>query len=137
MGESRRRIVDRARNERRSDDRGSSTVEFVICAALMVMLLIVIVQVGVYFHTRAVAQTAARQGLDQVRVVDGSTDSGVATANEFLDQAGGSLEDRNVTATRTAVHATVTVSGSVVSIIPGLDLHVDVTVDAPLERVTP
>jgi hypothetical protein len=109
----------------------------VICAALMVMLLIVIVQVGVYFHTRAVAQTAARQGLDRVRVVDGSTDSGVATANEFLDQAGGSLDDRNVTATRTAVHATVTVSGSVVSIIPGLDLHVDVTVDAPLERVTP
>lgn len=137
MDETRTRIVDRARKERRSDDRGSSTVEFVICAALMVMLLIVIVQVGVYFHTRAVAQTAARQGLDQVRVVDGSTDSGVATANEFLDQAGASLDDRNVTATRTAVHATVTVSGSVVSIIPGLDLHVDVTVDAPLERVTP
>ena len=40
------------------------------------MLLLVIVQFGVYFHLRAVAQTAARHGLDQVRVVDGSTDAG-------------------------------------------------------------
>lgn len=117
--------------------RGSSTVEIVIGAALMVTLLLVIVQVGVYFHLRSVAHTAARHGLDQVRVVDGSPGAGIATANEFLDQAGSSLENRSVTATRTAVQATVTVSGSVVSIIPGLDLRVDVLVEAPTERVIP
>mgnify|MGYP000595492632 CR=1 FL=1 len=118
-------------------DRGSSTVEFVIGTALMVTLLMVIVQFALYFHLRAVAQTAARHGLDHVRVVDGSADEGIATANEFLDQSGGSLDARQVTAERGATASTVTVVGNVVSVIPGLNLRVEVTVDAPTERVTP
>lgn len=103
----------------------------------MVMLLLVIVQFALYFHMRAVAQTAARHGLDHVRVVDGSTDAGITAANEFLDQGGRSLEARNVTAERSAVASSMSVSGMVVSVIPGLNLRVDVTVDAPTERVTP
>lgn len=130
-----------ARNSRRlqgrGDERGSSTVEFVACSALMVMLLLVIVQFALYFHLRAVAQTAARQGLDHVRVVDGSTDAGINATNDFLDQGGQSLQDRGVTAERSAVASSMSVSGTVVSVIPGLNLHVEVTVDAPTERVTP
>ncbi len=103
----------------------------------MVMLLLVIVQFALYFHLRAVAQTAARHGLDHVRVVDGSTDAGITAANEFLDQGGRSLEDRDVTAERSAVASSMSVAGMVVSIIPGLNLRVEVTVDAPTERVTP
>lgn len=103
----------------------------------MVMLLLVIVQFALYFHLRAVAQTAARHGLDHVRVVDGSTDAGITASNEFLDQGGRSLTDRDVTAERGAVTSSMSVSGMVVSIIPGLNLRVEVTVDAPTERVTP
>lgn len=119
------------------DDRGSSTVEFVIAAAVMVMLLLVIVQVGVYFHLRAVAHTAARHGLDEVRVVDGTPAEAVAATNDFLDQSGTSIENRSVTADRTDTAATVRVTGTVVTIIPGLQLNLDVTVDAPTERITP
>jgi hypothetical protein len=103
----------------------------------MVMLLLVVVQFALYFHMRSVAQTAARHGIDRVRVVDGSADTGIAAANEFLDQGGSSLEDRDVTAERTDVESSMSVSGTVVSIIPGLNLRVEVTVDAPTERVTP
>jgi hypothetical protein len=103
----------------------------------MVMLLLVIVQFALYFHMRAVAQTAARHGLDHVRVVDGSSGAGITAANEFLDQGGRSLEARNVTAERSAVASSMSVSGMVVSIIPGLNLRVEVTVEAPTERVTP
>lgn len=103
----------------------------------MVMMLLVIVQFALYFHLRAVAQTAARHGLDHVRVVDGSTDAGLTAANEFLDQGGRSLIDRDVTAERSAVASSTSVSGMVVSVIPGLNLRVEVTVDAPTERVTP
>lgn len=128
---------DSRRLQGRGDDRGSSTVEFVACSALMVMLLLVVVQFALYFHLRAVAQTAARQGLDHVRVVDGSTDAGINATNDFLDQGGQSLQDRGVTAERSAVASSMSVSGTVVSVIPGLNLHVEVTVDAPTERVTP
>jgi len=109
----------------------------VIGAALMVMLLLVVVQFALYFHLRAVAHTAARHGLDNVRVLDGSTDAGIAATNEFLDQSGTSLEDRDVRAARTATVSSISVSGHVVSVVPGLRLLVEVTVDAPTERVTP
>lgn len=118
-------------------DRGSSTVEFVVGAAVMVLLLLAVVQVAVYFHHRAVAQTAARHGLDQARITTGSTDQGIAAAHEFLDQSGASLDDRTVSAARTAASSSVTVRGAVVSVVPGVVLTVDVTVDAPTERVTP
>jgi len=103
----------------------------------MVMILLAIVQIGVYFHLRAVAQTAARHGLDEVRVVDGSPEAGTAAANDFLDQSGNGIENRAVTADRTATTATVRVTGNVVTILPGLNLTVEVVVDAPVERVTP
>lgn len=118
-------------------DRGSSTVEFVIGAALMVLLLLVIVQFAVYFHVRSVAHTAARHGLDQVRVLDGSTDAGIAMTHEFLIQSGGGLSGRSVSATRTPERSTVTVRGNVVSVVPGVSLGVDVSVAAPTERIAP
>ena len=118
-------------------ERGSSTVEFVIGAALMVFMLMSIIQIALYFHMRSVATTAARHGLDQVRVYNGSTGAGIAAANEFLDQAGKSLEGRSVDAARGAETSSVTVSGKVVAVIPLLDLHVSVTVDATTERVVP
>lgn len=126
-----------ARARLRSDDRGSSTVEFVICAAVMVLLLLMVVQIGVWYHTRAVAQTAARHGLDHVRTVDGSTEAGIGAANEFLAQSGNGLDDPNVSASRTFETSTVSVSGNVVTILPGVRLTVNVTVDAPTERVIP
>jgi hypothetical protein len=69
--------------------------------------------------------------------VDGSVDDGVATASEFLDQSGRSLEVRQVSAERGPATSSVTVTGDVVSVVPGLNLRVEVTVDAPTERVTP
>ena len=132
----RRRPGLRARR-RAEDERGSSTVEFVIGAALMVFMLMAIVQVAIYFHLRSVATTAARHGLDRVRVVNGTSASGIAAANEFLEQAGRSLEARSVDATRTQQTSTVTVTGRVIAVIPLLDLHVSVTVEAPSERLTP
>jgi Flp pilus assembly protein TadG len=136
---SQHQIVRRRFRNRLDDDseRGSTTIEFVIGAALMVLMLLAIVQVSLYFHLRAVATTAARHGVDRVRVLNGSPGDGVATANQFLDQAGSSLLGRSVTADRTGAQSSVSVSGGVVSVVPGLHLHVDVTVTAPTERIEP
>ena len=132
-----RRCRQRSPADRPRSERGSSTVEFVISAGVMVLLLLVIVQVALYFHLRAVAVTAARHGLDQVRVTEGTPARGVDAAEEFLDQGGSNLEASSVTAARTAESSSVTVEGNVVSVVPGLVLHVDVTVEAPTERLTP
>ena len=47
------------------------------------------------------------------------------------------LENRDVDASRTAAVSSVTVSGRVVSILPGVSFTVSVTVDAPTERIEP
>lgn len=103
----------------------------------MVLLMMMVIQVGVWYHSRAVAQTAARHGLDQVRTVDGSTAAGISAANEFLAQAGDALDNTDVSASRNAEVSSVSVSGSVVSLLPGVSLSVHVTVDAPTERTVP
>lgn len=125
----------RLRRRLASDERGSTTVEFVICLAGMVMLLLLVVQAAVAFHGRAVAHTAARHGLDHVRTLDGSTAAGVSAATSFLAQAGGGLRDSNVTASRGAETSSVTVSANVVSVLPGARFTINVTVDAPTERI--
>ena len=134
-----RPVLRRARRHSTDDgaERGSGTVEFVICAVVMVLLLMVVVQFALWFHTRAVATTAARHGLDRARVLEGSPNEGEAITREFLDQNAGGLHDRAVTATRTATQASVTVQGRVVSVIPGVHLPVTVRITAPVERIVP
>jgi Flp pilus assembly protein TadG len=118
-------------------ERGSASVELAIVMPLVMLLLMVIVQAGIYFHTQAVATTAAREAVDAARVSGGSPAAGSATAGEFLSQSGRALEDRHVAVSRTPTLATATVSGRVASVLFGFPFHVSVTVSAPLERVTP
>ncbi len=120
---------------RARDERGSTTVEFVVLVPLMVMLFMVVVQFGVYFHTRAVATTAAHQAVDNARILDGTADAGTAAATQFLDQNAGALRDRDVSVERTDTAVRVTVTGEVLSLIPFASFPLDVTVSAPVERV--
>lgn len=122
-------------HRRCESDRGSTSVEFVTLVPLMVLLLIAVVQLGVYFHTRAAVTTAARQGVDNARVLDGTSDAGARATNQFLDQSAAALRDRSVAVDRTATEVSVSVSGSVVSLIPFASFPLTVTVEAPVERV--
>jgi Flp pilus assembly protein TadG len=120
------------------DDRGSATIEMAIAFPVVIALLMMVVQAGVYFHTRAVATTAAHKGLDALRVEEGSTPAAVAATEDFLDRNAAALDSRVVGVDRTGEMAEVTVSGDVVSLIFGVDLFpVTVTATAPIEQVTP
>jgi Flp pilus assembly protein TadG len=118
----------------RHRERGASTVEFAVGLSLMVLLVMAVIQFAVYFHLRAVAGTSARHGVDRGRIVDGSDGDALIAANEFLDQSGSSLTGRQVTASRTGDEFSVTVTGQVPSVMPGLNLTVDVTKSAPIEE---
>lgn len=126
-----------SRSARPGHQVGSATVEFVIGTTVMVLFLMVVVQFALYVHTRSVAATAARHGLDEARVLEGTEGGGVAVTEQFLDQAGHGLEDRSVTATRSPTRTTVRVTGTIVAVVPGVDLTVDVSAEASTERPTP
>lgn len=125
----------RVRQRLRDDERGSSSVEFAILAPAVLLLVMIVIQVGVAYHSHQVAQTAARHGVDEVRTRDGSTGAGISAANDFLAQAGGGLRGTDVSASRGAEVSSVSVSGNVVSIVPFVSFTVDVTVNAPTERI--
>lgn len=133
-----RRRRPRCRRRRYRSDRGSSTVEVAIAVPLVMALLLLVVQAGLYFHTRAVAQTAAHKGLDALRVEDGTEPAARATTETFLDRNAGGLEASVVDVERDGDQAEVIVSGQVVSLFFGARLFpIRVTATAPIEQVSP
>jgi Flp pilus assembly protein TadG len=119
-------------------DRGSAPVEVVIATPLVALLLLSVVQFGVWAHALHIAQAAANSGLQAARAYNGSAATGDSAARQLLDQTGGSIfTDRTVSVTRTATTVTVTVTGHAATVIPGVSLPVTVTVTVtgPVERV--
>jgi uncharacterized membrane protein YjjP (DUF1212 family) len=86
-----------------------------------------------------VALAAASDGLSVARARTGTGEEGRRAAVAFLARAGGAdvLPAATVTSVRTATTATVTVSGSAVSLVPGLPgWAIAQTAYGPVERFT-
>ena len=123
----------RGRPGRRRDDRGEVAANTVIAAAVMGLFFLV-VQAGLWFNARQVPAGAARHALDAARVEAGTAGQGEAVAEQWLAQVG-SLQDAEVSVSRSADTVTVTVTGSAWSPQPFFDPPITVTVAAPVERV--
>ncbi len=117
--------------------RGAGAAEIVIVTPLLLLLILAVIQFALAEQAEHVAQAAATQALAAARVQDGSTTAGQAQADVVLAQLGGSLGSPSVTVTRTATQATVTVSGTAATLIPGVRLHVHATVTGPVEEWVP
>jgi Flp pilus assembly protein TadG len=121
------------------NDRGSSVVEAVVILPLFLLLIFTLVQAGLFYYGRSAALAAAQQGLQAARVENGTTTAATLAAQTFLrsPRSGGSLLDNlTITPTRTAVTTTVTVSGTVPSLLPGTTFTVTQTATGTVERVT-
>lgn len=122
-----------ALRRRRRDDRGEVAANTVIFT-MVVLLLFVTMQFGLWFHAREVAASAAQHAVDAARVESGSAGAGEATATAYLDQVRG-LDAPAVSVERTSERVTATVTGRAVSIVGFLDPPIAVTITAPVERV--
>jgi Flp pilus assembly protein TadG len=132
-----RGVAARLRRRLQSNDRGFGSVEFAVLAVVVLALIFTTIQVGLYFHARKVAQSAARQGVETGRQFGASEGDGVAQAQTFLARFGGSVQGASVSsAGSTAQEIRITVRGSVATLVPGLTLDVVQHADAPIERWT-
>ncbi|MFB8441191.1 TadE/TadG family type IV pilus assembly protein [Streptomyces niveus] len=123
--------------ERARGDRGFGSVEFAVLAVVVLALIFTTIQVGLYYHARKVAQSAARQGVEAGRSVTAGQGDGVAQAQAFLARYGNSVRGANVSsAGSTAQDIRITVTGTVATLVPGLELTVTQHADAPIERWT-
>lgn len=133
----RARMHARGALARLRDDRGQASTELAVLALVVLMLVFTSIQVGLYFHARKVAQSAARQGVEAGRRIGSSPGDGVAQAEDFVSRYGNSVRGAHVSSTgSTAGRIRITVTGSVATLVPGLDLNVSQYAEAPNERWT-
>ena len=120
---------------RLQDDRGAATAEIVLVTPVMLALLMLVVQVGLWFHASHVATAAAQEGARVARSIDGTQADGEAKANAFLDAlASEILVEREVVGTRDDEVARVEVRGYSPMVVPGLRFPVTAASEGPVER---
>lgn len=110
----------------------------VILAPVMFLFLFMAVQAGLWFHARSLALGAAEDGARVAAGEHASAGQGAAAAADFLASGGGSdvLRGAAVSGSRTAEVATVTVTGSAPSLIPGWAPEIVQSASFPVERIT-
>lgn len=118
------------------DERGASSVaEVVLVAPALLFALMLIVQFGLMFHARNVAEQAAQEGAAKARQFDASEADARARTVDYLAALGpNTLQDRDVRVIRTPQTATVEVTGTVISVVPGVHLAVSESASGPVER---
>jgi hypothetical protein len=105
----------------------------------IILLTIAVIEAAMWFYARDIALTAAREGVNAGRGYQSSPADGAARARDTLTRiAGDSLRESQVsTGGSTADTVEITVSGTAVSLLPGIPgLHVSQSASAARERWT-
>lgn len=116
-------------------DQGASTLEFVLTMPLLLLFLMLTVQFALVAHAQSGAQAAADEGAASARAFDGSSGQAHSRAERYVSElAGGMFTSHSVTVSRGSTEASVTVSGTVISLVPGFAPTVSRTSVGPVER---
>ncbi|WP_344866545.1 TadE/TadG family type IV pilus assembly protein [Planomonospora alba] len=118
----------------RAADRGAATVQAAVAFPAALLLVLLVVQFGVWRHAVHVAEVTAAEALAAARVRGAGAGGGQAKAALLLPQLGRSaLRDPQVSVSRTAETAHAEVSGAAQAVVPFLELPVRVVVHGPVE----
>ena len=115
------------------------SIGLVIVLPVLMLALGASAQYFVKADAERTAEAAAEEGASAARRFDGSAEAGQVRAYDFLDSVGNeSLENVDVSATRGATEASVTVTGTAQSLgwLPFLDRDISETSTGPVERYT-
>jgi Flp pilus assembly protein TadG len=129
----------RRRTRQLGDDTGGVSVELAILFPIVLILLLSIVQAGMWWHARNLTLTAAHAGLEAGRTTTGTTDTAHTAATTYLDRAGsGAATDPAVAVSVSATTMRVEVSATALRVlpIPGLQIRVTQVAQGPRERFT-
>ncbi len=110
----------------------------VIMLPVVLAVMFLGMQGGLYYHARTVAIAAAQSGARAAGAQGSTGAQGAAAAADFVASAGGSgvVTGLRVSVLRTAAMATVTVRGQALSVIAGWSPTVTQSASVPVERIT-
>jgi Flp pilus assembly protein TadG len=128
---------------RRRDERGASALELAFLAPGLLLLIFFSIQGALFFYGRNVAIQSAREGVSQLRLAqdratyDDIRPGVVSNTEQFATSIGhealidpvatAGYDDQNA-------RARMTVTGRVITLVPGLNLTVTEFAEGPVER---
>lgn len=123
------------RRRRRAGEEGSATTQLVIAMPALLIMLMLVVQIGLWFHASHIVHAAAQEGARAARVEAGTPATGQARAHDLLAGLGSDLVlDPAVTVTRDGDAARVEITATTASVVPGFRLPLHATSEGPIEE---
>lgn len=121
-----------------SGERGAASVELAVIFPVVLLLVMTLIQTALWFYARSIALGAAQEGAREGRVQPASAARAESAAEGFLDEtAQDLLSSRTVTVAGSATSIEVTVTGTSISLFPGLSgWSVTQSAVGPVERLT-
>ncbi|WP_344947769.1 TadE family protein [Sphaerisporangium flaviroseum] len=137
--------VRRGRGRRKRDDRGASVIELALIMPVVLVVILLIVQFTLVFHSRQVADAAAREGARIARAAgtgsDGWQGAAETRARNIVKAVGPKmLQAVAVQAWEKGDQRGVTVEGdavAVVPLLPGMSFRITSTFGGPIECFRP
>lgn len=115
--------------------RGAATTQLVLVMPLLMLMVMLTIQFGLWYHGSHVAIAAAQEGARAARLEGGSAAAGEERARIFLRALGQDVVgEARVVATRSSDVARVEVSGVSVPVVPGFRLPIQAVSEGPVER---
>lgn len=121
---------------RQRDERGMSTIQVAILFPVVLFWIMLIVQYGLWWHAKQVANAAAAEAVDAAQVSTGTARDGEDAAASFLAQSG-NLGNATITVAREPATVTAEVHGDAPQLVLGVEWSVTARSTAPVERFIP
>jgi Flp pilus assembly protein TadG len=113
-----------------------TTLQVAILFPVVLFWIMLIVQYGLWWHAKQVANGAAAEAVDAAQVSVGTARDGEVAAASYLAQSG-NLSNVHVTVTREPTIVTAEVRGDAPRLVPGFAWSVTARSVAPVERFIP
>ena len=117
-------------------ERGSVTVEMVVALPLLMLVVWIGMGAAMFYYGRTTALAAAQSGVAAFAAEHGTTAACQQAALDLAGRVGDALSSPKAVCTLAGNTVTATVSGTVLSLVPGWAPRVSQTATMPVERTT-
>lgn len=112
------------------------SIQMVILLPALFSLMFFGMQAVLIYQGRTIALAAAQEGAREAAAENGSAAEGIATAMDFVNSSSAGLSNPVVGCARTATTATVSVTVTTLSVVPGWTPVITQSSEMPIERLT-
>ncbi|MGQ0823785.1 MAG: TadE/TadG family type IV pilus assembly protein [Actinomycetota bacterium] len=113
-----------------------TTSQVAILFPVVLFWIMLIVQYGLWWHAKQVANAAAAEAVDAAQVSAGTAREGENAAASYLAEAG-NLSNVTITVTREPTTVIAEVHGDAPRLVPGFEWSVTARSSAPIEQFVP